>query len=208
MSSPSEYTQTKESQSAMSPQEALDHLKQGNQRFLDNNTMDRDLHGQIGITSGGQFPFAAIVSCLDSRVPPEAIFDQGIGDVFVSRVAGNVVDGDMLGSLEFACKVAGSKLILVLGHTSCGAVKGAYAGVELGNLTGLLSKIQPAVEKGKSEHPDNEDAGVNTAVFENVGNTLNAIRNRSAILSEMESSGEIALAGAVYHVDSGKVEFL
>jgi len=208
MNSVTSYTQTKESQAQINPQDALGMLKDGNQRFLKNATISRDLHGQIAITKDGQAPFAALVSCLDSRVPPEAIFDQGIGDIFVGRVAGNVVDGDMLGSLEFACKVAGSKLILVLGHTSCGAVKGAFNNVELGNLTGLLKKIQPAIEKGKSDYPDNDAEALTAAEVQNVKNTLSDIRSRSSVLAEMENSGEIALAGAVYHVDSGEVEFL
>jgi carbonic anhydrase len=208
MNPASSYTQTKDSQDQITPQDALSMLKDGNTRFLKNATISRDLHGQIAITKDGQAPFAALVSCIDSRVPPEVVFDQGIGDIFVGRVAGNVVDGDLLGSLEFACKVAGSKLVLVLGHSSCGAVKGAFSNVELGNLTGLLEKIQPAIATGKGEYPDNDDEALKAATYQNVKNTMGDIRNRSAVLAEMENAGEIIIAGALYHVESGEVEFL
>ena len=198
---------TKESLAAMKPAEALDKLKQGNGRFLSGAAAPRDLKAQIKTTASGQYPFAAVLSCMDSRVPPEFVFDQGIGDLFVLRVAGNVVDTDDLGSLEYATKVVGSKLILVMGHTSCGAVKGAIDDVKLGNLTFLLEKIRPVVKaSGPGEAGD--AAYVDKVAEANVRQTIREIREKSPTIRELADSGKIGIAGAMYDVSSGKVTFL
>lgn len=202
-------THTKESQENMTPEKALQYLKEGNIRFVNNEKAHRVLLEQVNETSRGQFPFATILSCIDSRVSAELIFDQGIGDIFSIRIAGNIVNEDILGSMEFACKVAGSKLIVVLGHTKCGAVKGAVANVKLGNLTGLLKKIEPAIEsiKGKMEMNNEDDRFMNAVVNQNVSNAANEILSKSEILSQMVSDGEIAIAEGSYDVETGKVEF-
>jgi len=207
----SQYTLNKELQSQITPESAIELLRQGNDRFLENKLINRDLHMQVKATAKGQFPFAAVLGCIDSRVPSEAIFDLGIGDIFNVRIAGNFVNDDILGSLEFACKVAGAKVILVLGHTSCGAVKGAIGDVELGNLTGMLEKIKPAVKiakasNGKHDHDSPEFA--NEVAHMNVIVNINAILERSTVLKEMHENGEIALAGAMYDVETGKVNFI
>lgn len=194
-------TQTKETQSNITPSSALEMLKEGNQRFLNKSQEERDLNEQVNITSGGQAPFAVVLGCIDSRVPVEVVFDQGIGDVFAARVAGNIVNEDVLGSMEYACKVAGSKLVLVMGHTKCGAVTSACQGVELGNITPLLAKIKPAVEA--SSNIEDVDAVAKL----NVEMTIERIRKESSILKEMEDNGEIKMVGAMYSVDSGKVTF-
>jgi len=205
--------QTKESQSALSQEKILEILKEGNNRFVNNQSLNRFLQQQVEETSQGQFPFAAVLSCIDSRVPVETVFDQGIGDLFSIRIAGNFVNDDILGSMEFACKLAGSKVILVLGHTSCGAVKGACDNADLGLLTGLLEKIKPAVNAVKTPSEEslrnskNIDFVDEVAVM-NVSLTIDEIRNRSKVLAEMESDGEIKLVGAMYNVASGKVTFL
>ncbi len=197
---------TKESLAAMKPAEALDLLKQGNGRFLA-GAAPRDLKAQVKATASGQYPFAAVLSCMDSRVPPEIVFDQGIGDLFVVRVAGNVADTDDLGSLEYATKVVGSKLILVMGHTSCGAVKGAIDDVKLGNLTFLLEKIRPAVTaSGPGTIKDH--AYVDRVAEANVRQTIREIREKSPIIRELADSGKMGLAGAMYDVATGKVTFL
>ena len=206
-------TMNKDKQAAMTPKDALAALKDGNRRFLAGTRLNRDLLEQVELTSKGQAPFAVVLGCIDSRVPSEHVFDQGIGDIFNARVAGNVINEDILGSMEFACKVAGSKLVVVLGHTRCGAVMGACDGVELGNLTPMLAKIKPAVESVRepadaaarnSKNPEFvEDVGLR-----NVELGLQAIRTRSPILREMEENGEIAIVGARYHVATGEVEFL
>ena len=198
-------TQTKETLDQMTPEKALDLLKEGNQRFLEKKQADRNLLEQTEITSSGQYPFAVILGCVDSRVPPELIFDLGIGDVFSIRIAGNFANEDILGSMEFATKVVGSKHILVLGHTSCGAVQGAMDDVELGNLTGLVRKIQPAVEAANQEI---SDPGVNEIAEVNVKLTIEEIKAKSPILKEMVEKNEIGLSGAMYDVATGKVEFL
>jgi carbonic anhydrase len=175
------------------------------QRFVANKRASRNLNQQILDTSEGQYPFAAILSCIDSRVPAEIVFDQGIGDIFSARVAGNIVNEDILGSLEYSCKVAGSKLIVVLGHTKCGAVTAACKQVELGNITALLSKIQPAVAKvNKEVTPESieETSRVNVAL------SIENIRKESPILAEMETNGDIKIVGAVYHVATGHVDFI
>lgn len=204
-------TQNAETQAAISPSEAISMLKEGNQRFLNNSQLSRNNHDAIKATSGGQWPFAAIVECIDSRVPGEQIFDQGIGDIFNVRIAGNFVNHDMLGSLEYSCKVAGSKAIVVLGHTHCGAVKAACDHVELGNITGMLKKIEPAVNQVAEKHGDfNSSNGelVQEVVENNVINTIQTIHQESPILHEMASKGEIAIVGAVYDVESGVVTFM
>jgi carbonic anhydrase len=194
---------SKELQEQMKPSEALERLLEGNRRFVEQGMEEQEYQEQVNQTAGGQFPFAAVLGCIDSRVPSELVFDQGIGDIFNSRVAGNVVNEDILGSLEYACKVAGSKLILVLGHTSCGAVGAAVNQVELGNITALLSKIKPAL-------PDTSDASmeVDEVAIRNVHLSIRRIREESKILAEMESNGEILIRGAMYDVSSGRVSLL
>ena len=197
----------KDSQTSISPQSAIDELRAGNQRFLNHSTLERDWANDISKTTGGQHPFAIVVGCIDSRVPVETIFDQGIGDIFTARVAGNIVNEDLLGSLEFACKLAGAKAIVVLGHTSCGAIKGAIDGVRLGHLTTLLNKIEPMIDK-VSAAMDRDDPGFADAVAEaNIVNTVNVIRDNSEILVRMESSGDISIVGAMYNVATGEVCF-
>jgi len=204
-------TMTKEAQSATTPQQAYDKLKAGNSRFVAGNTVHRNLHKQVKETSKGQYPFATVVSCLDSRTSTELIFDQGIGDVFNARVAGNIVNPDILGSLEFASKAAGSKLIAVIGHTKCGAIKGACDNVELGNLTGLIDKIEPAVaatKSGKGEDRSSKNyAFVDRVAETNVRKTMANIRNNSPILKQMEKDGQIKIIGGMYDIETGKVNF-
>lgn len=196
-------TQTKESLAAMTPKKALAMLQEGNQRFVGNRREQRNLLEQMNQTSQGQYPFAVVLGCVDSRVPPELIFDLGIGDVFSIRIAGNFVNEDILGSMEFACKVVGSKHILVLGHTGCGAIQGAYSDVELGNLTGLVDKLKPAVEAvGRSSGDIDKIAEMNVKM------TIEQIRNQSLILKEMWDNEEIGISGAMYDVETGKVSFL
>ena len=187
----------------MSPQAALERLMDGNHRFVESKQEGQDYPLQVKETSGGQFPFAAVLGCIDSRAPAELVFDQGIGDIFNARVAGNIVNEDILGSLEYACKVAGSKLILVLGHTACGAVTAACNQVELGNITALLSKITPAVLAF-----DTEQYEVDEVAAENVKLNIERIKEESEILSEMESDGDIRIVGAMYDVATGKVALL
>ena len=201
---------TREAQAAITPAKALELLQKGNERFVGGKSVDHDLLAQVKQTSQGQFPFAAIVSCLDSRIPPALVFDQGIGDLFVARVAGNFVNDDILGSLEFATKLGGAKLIVVMGHTECGAVQGACDGAELGLLTGTLANITPAVEavKGDYEPRSSKNAEFVQAVAEmNVKLTKQKLRERSAVLREMIDKKEIGLVGAMYDVSSGKVTF-
>jgi len=207
------YTHTKESQASLSPTDALQILKDGNQRFCANLKANRNLLQQVNETHEGQFPFAAILSCIDSRTSAELIFDQGLGDIFSVRIAGNFVNGDILGSLEFACRIAGAKLIVVLGHSHCGAVKGACDNVELGNLTAMLRKIHPAVER--VETPADADSRnstnapfVQAVAVENVRLAVEAIVAKSNVLEEMKDAGEIEVVGAMYDVASGEVEFL
>ena len=203
---------TRETQSTMTPQKALDFLKEGNVRFQNNLKANRNLLEQVNDTSDGQFPFATILSCIDSRVSAELVFDQGLGDVFSVRIAGNFVNEDILGSMEFACKLAGTKLIVVLGHTSCGAVKGACDDAKMGNLTKLIEKITPAVKATKQP----EDASlrnsknldfVDTVSKKNVELTIDRIHAESPILTEMEKNGEIKIIGAMYDINNGEVEF-
>ncbi len=201
-------TLTKEGQTLITPQQALDRLKAGNQRFLENRQERRDLAQQVLETSTGQYPFAIVLGCIDSRVPPELVFDLGIGDVFTARVAGNVVNEDILGSMEFATKVVGAKLILVLGHTMCGAIQGAYDEVELGNLTGLIEKLKPAVAAVEHANPMEDKVDIDEIAAMNVRLTMEDIKQRSPILRELWTDGEIAIEGAMYDVSSGEVTFL
>lgn len=204
---------TSETQASVTPTKALQFLKDGNERFVKNLMANRNLLQQVNETRDGQWPFAAILSCIDSRTSAELIFDQGLGDVFSIRIAGNVVNTDIIGSLEFACKVAGSKLIVVLGHSNCGAIKGACDHVELGNLTELLSKIQPAVYEEKdtrdieSRNSKNK-AFVDNVTVLNVRRSVRTIISRSYILEQMLERGDIAIIGGVHHLETGKVEFL
>lgn len=205
--------QTKETQNTYTPQSALAALKEGNQRFLNTKQANRDLLGQVKDTAGGQYPFAVVLSCIDSRVPVELVFDQGIGDIFSARVAGNIVNEDLLGSIEYGCKVAGSKAVIVLGHTGCGAVKGACDDVQLGNITPLLAKIKPAVKAVTSPKEANERTSANKTfvhdvVYKNVHMTMDEMKKQSPLLKEMEEAGEITIVGAVYDVASGAVDFL
>ncbi len=198
-------TITTEIQDGISPDRAIEMLKEGNQRFLNKNETERDLHVQVNQTSGGQFPYAAVLSCIDSRVPVELTFDQGIGDIFSARVAGNIINEDILGSIEYACGVAGSKAILVLGHTKCGAVTAACQGVELGNITALLSKVKPAIKEVQERTGQLE---VEEVTKSNVNQSIQEIREKSALLADLEKEGKIKIVGAVYHVEDGRVTFL
>ncbi len=194
-------THTKEFQENLTPEQAIEVLKEGNVRFMDNLKKQRNLTDLVSETSAGQYPFAVVLSCIDSRVPVEVVFDQGIGDMFSVRVAGNIANEDILGSMEYACKVAGSKLLLVMGHTKCGAVTSACQGVELGNITPLLSKIKPAVQASSNIEDVDAVAKVNVEL------TMERIRKESAILNEMEQNGEIKMVGAMYSVETGEVTF-
>ena len=201
-------TQTQETQAAITPDEAIRILKDGNRRFVEGTPVERPLGEQVAETAAGQFPFAVVLGCIDSRVPLETVFDQGIGDIFSARVAGNIVNEDLLGSMEFACKLAGSKAIIVLGHTRCGAVNGAIGKARLGNLTTLVEKIEPVVD-AVAEVLDPEDPTFADNVVEaNVLSTMATIREESPVLAEMESAGEIRIVGAVYDVETGAVTFL
>lgn len=204
---------TKITQGAMTPQSALQALKDGNKRFLNKSPIHRDLLKQVSDTQSGQYPYAIVLSCVDSRVPAEIVFDQGIGDIFSARVAGNSVNEDILGSMEYACKVAGSKLIVVLGHTSCGAVSAACDDVMLGNITTLLAKIRPSVAavtepSNPAERTSANKTFVNNVVAKNVELAIKNIRLHSAILKEMDDNGEINIVGAVYNVSDGSVSFM
>lgn len=201
-------THTKETQQSLTPSKALQFLKEGNKRFVNNLRYNRNLLQQVNETSDGQFPFAIVLSCIDSRTSAELIFDQGLGDVFSVRIAGNVLNDDILGSMEFACNVAGSKLIVVLGHSKCGAVKGACNNVEMGHLTGLLDKIQPAIENIKADGLKlTFDEKVEEVARENVHVQMNEILKRSDILRKMFQEGKIGIAGGMYSVETGEVEF-
>lgn len=201
---------TKESQATMTPAKSLAYLREGNQRFRENLQIDRNLLRQVNDTRDGQFPFATVLSCIDSRTSAELIFDQGFGDIFSVRIAGNVINEDILGCLEFATKVAGSKLLVVLGHSNCGAIKGACDGVQLGNLSTLLNKIQPSVYY---ERTVTDDRSSNNAEFVDrvahiqVYRSVEAVIERSVVIRQMVEAGEIGLVGAIYSVDSGLVEF-
>lgn len=201
-------TQTKNIQDNLTPKEAHQILVEGNKRFVQNVKAPRNLKSQVLETSEGQYPFAIILSCIDSRVPAELVFDQGIGDIFSARVAGNIINEDVLGSMEYACKVAGSKIVVVMGHTKCGAVTAACNHVEMGNITPLLEKIKPAVDFVgiKGDTPTNEV--IEKVTVQNVQISIDRIRKESSILSDMEKDGEIEIVGALYSVESGEVQFL
>lgn len=202
---------TKETQDTMTPEKAITFLKEGNERFQNNLKANRNLLQQVNDTSDGQFPFAVILSCIDSRVSAELVFDQGLGDIFSVRIAGNFINDDILGSMEFGCKVAGSKLIVVLGHSSCGAVKGACDNVELGKLTGMLEKIKPAVNSVTEDYNDRSSKNaefVQKVADNNVALTVKAITEQSTVLKEMADNNEIKIVGAMYNVATGKVDFM
>lgn len=203
---------TKETQSTMTPKKSLQFLKKGNERFQNNLKANRNLLEQVNDTKEGQFPFATILSCIDSRVSAELVFDQGLGDIFSVRIAGNFVNEDILGSMEFACKLAGTKLIVVLGHTSCGAIKGACDDAKLGNLTAMLSKIKPAVnaveEPADASQRNSKNLDfVDTVSAKNVKLTIDRIRQESTVLKELEDSGEIMIVGGMYDIQTGAVSF-
>ena len=199
----------KEGQDALTAASVLQDLLDGNTRFVENNANTVDTSALVKQTIGGQHPKAVVLSCIDSRVPVELVFDQTIGDIFVARVAGNFENTDILGSLEYSCKVAGSKLVFILGHESCGAVKAACDHVELGNITALLDNIQPAVKKSEGEvsgeHNSSNTDFVNQTIKNNVLLTIDRIREKSPVLNEMEANGEIKIVGGVYHLSNGKV---
>ena len=204
--------QTKETQNSMTPQSSLDVLKQGNDRFVNGTQVVRNLIAQVEETSTGQYPFATVLHCIDSRVSAEHVFDQGIGDLFSIRIAGNFVNEDILGSMEFACKLAGTKVLVVLGHTACGAVKGACDHARMGNLTALINKIEPAVDAvelpvDESMRNSSNIGFVNSVASKNVEMTLSNIRNKSEILNQMESSGDLIIIGGMYDIADGKVTF-
>lgn len=201
---------TKESQAAMTPQSALAELKAGNARFVAGHPLVRNQPADVKATAAGQYPFAVVLSCLDSRQPIEIVLDQGIGDIFSARVAGNVLNDDILGSMEFACKVSGAKLIAVIGHSNCGAIKGAVDSVDLGNLTGLLAKIQPAIAQVPADvQPRNSKnlEFVDKVSEANVRLVMQQIRERSPILREMLDNGQISLVGGMYDLSTGEVHF-
>ena len=205
-------TLTAEQQAKITPDLAIQLLKDGNKRFVENTKINRNLMEQVNQTSEGQYPFATILSCIDSRVSAELVFDQGIGDIFSIRIAGNIVNKDILGSMEFASKVAGTKAIVVLGHTNCGAVKGACDGVELGNLTHLLDKITPAMDliddpKEKSLRNSKNIDFVDAVANANVDRTVDMIRKNSPILAEMEQDGAIKIISGMYDIQTGVVSF-
>ena len=201
---------TKEQRDAMTPAQVLDALKSGNQRFRDGKTTARDYRGQRKGTAGGQYPASVVLGCVDSRVPAELVFDAGIGDMFNARIAGNVVNDDMLGSLEFACGVAGAKVILLLGHTACGAIKGAIDDVVVGNLTGLLARVKPAVvaTKTSGERTSKNHEFVDAVARTNVKLAIDDLRQRSTMLADLEKKKTILIAGGVYNLETGAVEFL
>ena len=203
---------TIETQATMTPEKSLQYLKQGNLRFQNNLKANRNLLEQVNDTSDGQFPFATILSCIDSRVSSELVFDQGLGDIFSVRIAGNFVNEDILGSMEFACKLAGTKLIVVLGHTSCGAVKGACDDAKMGNLTTMLEKIKPAVNavlqpEDASLRNSSNLKFVDNVSEKNVNLTIDRILKESDILADMQNKGGIMIVGAMYDINSGAVTF-
>ena len=202
-------TINKEIQTNLTIEEVKQILVDGNERFVKNTTLNRDLLSQVRETSNGQFPHTVVLGCIDSRVTTEQVFDLGIGDSFNTRIAGNIVNDDILGSLEYACKVVGAKLILVIGHTRCGAITSACQGVELGKITGLLSKIKVSVDKISASVEDiTTNESIDLVVKENVLNSMSEIRNGSEIISEMVENGEVAIMGGIYNVENGVVTFL
>lgn len=205
------HTLSKEAQKNITPDSALEILKEGNERFMRNLKANRNLLQQVNETSKGQYPFATILSCIDSRTSAELIFDQGLGDIFSIRIAGNILNEDILGSMEFATKVMGTKIIVVLGHTKCGAIVGACNHIEMGNLTTLLNKIQPAIYK-EQETTENRNGSnetfVNNVTELNVFLTIDRIRRESPIIAQLEHEGTIKIVGGIYNVENGRVIFL
>lgn len=201
------FTQTQENQASISAQNALDILKEGNKRFIEASPIERNYANQIELTKSGQYPFAVVLSCIDSRVPSEIIFDQGIGDLFNARVAGNCVSEDVLGSIEYATKFAGSKLIIVMGHTACGAVNSACAGVKSGHITQLLEKIQPAIQKVKNIKDETDESFIHSVTIENVKHVLKEIPKQSEDIKALLRSKKIEMIGSIYDVQTGKVDF-
>jgi carbonic anhydrase len=201
---------TQEIQAALTPEQALQTLKDGNERFVSGERINRDLVAQVDATAGGQYPFAVVLGCVDSRVPAELVFDLGVGDVFNARVAGNFVNDDILGSMEFATKVSGAKLIVVMGHTACGAVKGSCENVQLGNISSLVNEIRPSVEavtpEGETCSAGNIEL-VDSIAAHNVDRTIAKIRERSEIIAELEQEGSVKIVGAMYDLETGKVKF-
>jgi carbonic anhydrase len=203
-------TLTKEDQDAITPEKAFDLLKEGNVRFINNLKANRNLLQQANETSDGQHPFAIVLSCIDSRTSAEIIFDQGLGDIFSVRIAGNIIDEDILGSMEFACKVAGAKIIVILGHSKCGAIKGACDHVEMGNLTALLSKIRPAIDEEttvKQDRNSSNEEFVEKVTVINVKNVMTGVIERSPILKEMVKNNEIKIIGGMHDLMTGEVLF-
>jgi len=198
-------THTKEFQVKLTPETALTVLREGNDRFVKNLKTQRNHLDLVEETSSGQYPFAVVLSCIDSRVPAELVFDQGIGDIFSVRVAGNIVNEDILGSIEYGCAVAGSKILIVLGHTKCGAVTAACENVELGNITALLRKIKPAIETVKLT---TEKVAVEDVAIENVRQSIKEVRAKSSILADLEKEAKIKIVGAIYNVETGSVSFI
>lgn len=204
------YTHSKETQSSLTPELAFQILKEGNERFVKNLKANRNLLQQVNETKEGQFPFATILSCMDSRTSAELIFDQGLGDIFSIRIAGNILNEDILGSMEFGTKVVGTKVILVLGHTKCGAIVGACNGVELGSLTGLLHKVQPAIEAETSIQDDRSGSNahfVHKVTLNHVRLTMKAIPEKSEIIRTLIQEGKVRIVGGLYNVESGVVDF-
>ena len=202
---------TKAEQDALTPDMVIQRLKEGNKRYVNNDLTQRDHSALVRAAAGGQYPKAVVLSCLDSRVTIEDVFDKGIGDLFVARVAGNFANVDILGSMEYGCKVSGAKLILVLGHESCGAIKSAIDNVKLGNITAMLSKIQPAVSKSmdfKGDKTSKNEAYVEYVALNNIRNTIETIKDKSPILKEMADKGQIKIVGAYYNLKTGEVVFL
>jgi carbonic anhydrase len=200
----------KAQQSAITPDEALARLKKGNERFVGGQSLHRDYPAQVTATAGGQYPMAVVLSCIDSRSAPEIVFDQGLGDLFVARVAGNYATADILGSMEFATKVAGAKLVVVMGHTECGAIKGACDNVDMGNLTTVIQALRPAVDDVKDAAGDRTSKNkkfVQLVAEANVRRTVAKIRQESPILRELEQSGQIKIVGAMHDISSGQVSF-
>lgn len=204
------WAHTKETQEKVTPKMALNYLKEGNERFLNNLKADRNLLKQVNQTSDGQFPFAAVLSCIDSRTSAELIFDQGLGDIFSIRIAGNVLNDDILGSMEYACGVANSKIVVVLGHSKCGAIIGACSNYEGGYLTGLLSKIKPSIEREtytKINRNGDNISFVNNVSEINVHLTMEQIRQKSSLLRDLEKEGKILIVGGFYDIETGEVSF-
>jgi len=201
---------TKEQRDKLTPAEIIEQMKAGNERFRAGKPKHRDLMSEAKATAKGQYPAAIVFGCVDSRVPAEVVLDYGIGDIFSGRVAGNIADEDIMGSMEFACKAAGAKVVLVMGHTACGAIKGAIDDVKLGNLTALLAKIRPAVEgtQYSGERTAKNYAFVDAVARKNVELTIAKIRDQSPVLRELESSGSIKIAGSMYNLETGVVDFL